>query len=37
MLHLRASGAPGNYRKALYAYNHAGWHVNLVLRTAKKY
>jgi membrane-bound lytic murein transglycosylase B len=35
--YLRASGAPRNYRKALYAYNHAGWYVNLVLRTANKY
>ena len=35
--YLRASGAPGNYRRALFAYNHAGWYVNLVLRTARNY
>jgi hypothetical protein len=35
--YLRASGAPGNYRRALFAYNHATWYVNLILRTAKQY
>ena len=25
--YLRASGAPGDYRKAIYAYNHAAWYV----------
>ncbi len=35
--YLRASGAPRNYRKALYAYNHAGWYVRKVLATAKTY
>jgi hypothetical protein len=25
--YLRASGAPGNYRQAIYAYNHAWWYV----------
>jgi Ca2+-binding RTX toxin-like protein len=35
--YLRASGAPGNYRRALFAYNHANWYVNLILRTARQY
>lgn len=35
--YLRASGAPRSYRRALYAYNHAWWYVNKVLRLAKKY
>jgi membrane-bound lytic murein transglycosylase B len=35
--YLRASGAPGSYRHALYAYNHAGWYVDLVLRTARQF
>ncbi len=26
--YLHASGAPGNYRAAIYAYNHAGWYVD---------
>jgi hypothetical protein len=25
--YLRASGAPKDYRKAIFAYNHAGWYV----------
>ena len=25
--YLRASGAPGDYRKAIFAYNHADWYV----------
>ncbi|HEY3759081.1 MAG TPA: lytic transglycosylase domain-containing protein [Solirubrobacteraceae bacterium] len=25
--YLRASGAPGSYRQAIYAYNHAWWYV----------
>ena len=25
---LRASGAPNDYRAAIYAYNHAGWYVD---------
>ncbi len=29
--YLRASGAPGNTYRALYAYNHADWYVRLVL------
>ncbi len=35
--YLRASGAPRNIRKALFAYNHADWYVRLVLRTARRY
>ncbi len=35
--YLRANGAPHNYRHAIYAYNHAGWYVNLVLRTARQF
>jgi membrane-bound lytic murein transglycosylase B len=35
--YLRASGAPHSYRRALYAYNHAGWYVDLVLRTARNF
>ena len=35
--YLRASGAPGSYRRAIYAYNHAGWYVNLILRTSRQY
>lgn len=35
--YLRASGAPGNYRAAIFAYNHAGWYVVEVERWAKLY
>ena len=35
--YLRASGAPGNYRKAIYAYNHAWWYVNEVEHWASLY
>jgi soluble lytic murein transglycosylase-like protein len=35
--YLRASGAPRSYRRALFAYNHATWYVNSVLRRAAKY
>ena len=35
--YLRASGAPGNYRAAIYAYNHAGWYVEAVDSWAAKY
>ena len=34
---LRANGAPGDYERALYAYNHAGWYVDQVLRKAAEY
>jgi hypothetical protein len=35
--YLRASGAPGDYHKAIYAYNHAGWYVEEVERWASLY
>jgi Ca2+-binding RTX toxin-like protein len=34
---LRASGAPGSYRRALYAYNHDWSYVRIVLARSKKY
>jgi soluble lytic murein transglycosylase-like protein len=35
--YLRAAGAPGDYREAIYAYNHAGWYVEEVERWAARY
>jgi hypothetical protein len=35
--YLRASGAPGNYRQAIYDYNHAWWYVDEVLAWARRY
>ncbi len=35
--YLRASGAPGDYRRAIYAYNHAGWYVAEVEHWAALY
>ena len=35
--YLRASGAPGDYRAALFAYNHAEWYVAEVLAKAAVY
>jgi hypothetical protein len=35
--YLRASGAPRNYRAALWAYNHAGWYVAAVESWAARY
>ncbi len=35
--YLHASGAPGNYHAAIYAYNHAGWYVAEVERWAARY
>jgi hypothetical protein len=35
--YLRASGAPGDYRKAIFAYNHADWYVAEVERWAALY
>ena len=32
--YLRASGAPADWRRALFAYNHAGWYVDKVLAEA---
>jgi len=31
---LHASGAPGDWRTAIFAYNHAGWYVDQVLSDA---
>jgi hypothetical protein len=35
--YLVASGAPGDYRTAIFAYNHAVWYVNEVLAKADQY
>jgi hypothetical protein len=35
--YLHASGAPGDYRRALFAYNHATWYVTEVLDQAARY
>lgn len=35
--YLRAAGAPGNYSKAIYAYNHAWWYVDEVKAWAARY
>lgn len=35
--YLRASGAPGDYRAAIYAYNHAWWYVEEVRSWAARY
>jgi hypothetical protein len=35
--YLRASGAPRDYRGAIYAYNHADWYVEDVLARAARY
>ncbi len=35
--YLRASGAPADYRAALFAYNHADWYVAEVLAKAATY
>jgi hypothetical protein len=34
---LRADGAPGDWRGAIWDYNHADWYVNEVLALAQKY
>jgi cell wall-associated NlpC family hydrolase len=34
---LRASGAPGDYRQAIFAYNHAEWYVTEVEQWAARY
>ncbi|MGP3957825.1 transglycosylase SLT domain-containing protein [Nonomuraea sp. 3N208] len=34
--YLRVSGAPGNYRRALYAYNHSQAYVDAILRHARQ-
>ncbi len=35
--YLHASGAPGDYRQAIFAYNHASWYVQAVEGWAAKY
>jgi hypothetical protein len=35
--YLRASGAPGDYRQAIFAYNHADWYVAEVESWAARY
>jgi hypothetical protein len=35
--YLRAAGAPGDYRAAIFAYNHAWWYVEDVLSWAARY
>ena len=35
--YLRASGAPADYRAAIFAYNHADWYVAQVLAKADEY
>ncbi len=35
--YLRASGAPGDYRAAIFAYNHAAWYVDAVEHWAAVY
>src|SRR4051795_4718957 len=35
--YLRASGAPGDYHRAIFAYNHAEWYVAQVLALADRY
>jgi membrane-bound lytic murein transglycosylase B len=35
--YLAAAGAPSDYPKAIYAYNHAWWYVAEVLRWARRY
>jgi hypothetical protein len=35
--YLRHAGAPGDYRGAIFAYNHAGWYVAEVERWAARY
>ena len=35
--YLKVGGAPDDWYKALYSYNHAGWYVEKVLRMAERY
>jgi hypothetical protein len=35
--YLHASGAPGNYKAAIYTYNHASWYVTQVESWAARY
>ena len=34
---LRAAGAPGEWREAIFTYNHAGWYVAEVLADARRF
>ncbi len=34
---LRANGAPADYRRAVFAYNHADWYVDRVMAKADEY
>jgi hypothetical protein len=34
---LRQNGAPGDYGRAIFAYNHAGWYIDEVLSRAARY
>ncbi len=34
---LRSHGAPADYRRAIYAYNNAGWYVDRVMAKADEY
>lgn len=35
--YLHQNGAPGDYRRAIFAYNHANWYVDEVLAHEQKY
>ena len=35
--YLRVAGAPGDLPRAIYAYNHAWWYVDMVLRQMRAY
>ncbi len=35
--YLKVSGAPADWRAAIFAYNHAGWYVDDVIRQAAEY
>ncbi|MGI8727337.1 MAG: lytic transglycosylase domain-containing protein [Solirubrobacterales bacterium] len=35
--YLRASGAPADWRRAIFAYNHADWYVDDVLANAERF
>src|SRR3954454_20549057 len=35
--YLRASGAPADWRRALFAYNHADWYVTRVIDQARRF
>ena len=34
---LHANGAPGDWPRAIYAYNHAGWYVSEIQQLAQRY